>query len=546
MRNFALVSLLWFVTLFTMLGGATAQADAGYSEVLDRIRQSGQVRIGVKTDVHPFGFMNADGQPVGFEIEMAEEIANVLGVELVKVPVRTENRFQKLELGEVDILIATVGDSLARRKLATAIEPAYFQAGVTVMLRPDFKLKDWNAIRGKTICALQGAYFNRPIAERHLLTLQTYKTVRDGLLAVKDGLCDGYLYNRPVIQRFLSQPEFADFTAPFPDVLITPWAIFVAKSEGGSKLDITLGNMVAGWYRDGFIARGAEKWGVKFGADWPGPQVELWNRKNADGTYVCKRDANGRWPAECRLKEFFTSTDVSGIEAFGLNIKEQFGIDLSYVYDHYDRWQLVTGLLNTGLITMSSIICTLLLGVLGAFVVEARIPGFSWATAAIMAVLRYNPPLLMMYLLFFGVGGILLTQYHVRIPAIVVAVFCLSIYTAGIIVSALRDAADYLRKEDPLFRLRFSNLSQAIEYSRWPIKQALINGTKMSMICSAIAVPELLSATSFIMADKGNFLVMMVTLVVLYYLITAFWIWAFNVLEDVLYQGKSKAGARSR
>ena len=39
-----------------------------------------------------------------------------LGVRLVKVPVSTEARFQKLELGEVDLLLATVGDSLERQK----------------------------------------------------------------------------------------------------------------------------------------------------------------------------------------------------------------------------------------------------------------------------------------------------------------------------------------------------------------------------------------------------------------------------------------------
>ena len=37
------------------------------------------------------------------------------------------------------------------------------------MLRPDQRLKDWNAVRGKTLCALQGAYFNRPTSERYLL-----------------------------------------------------------------------------------------------------------------------------------------------------------------------------------------------------------------------------------------------------------------------------------------------------------------------------------------------------------------------------------------
>jgi polar amino acid transport system substrate-binding protein len=122
------MALLWCIV-------SSAVAEVAPSPVLAGIKESGVVRIGVKTDVEPFGHINPSGEIVGFEIDLAEDIANRLGVRLVKVPVSTEARFQKLELGEVDLLLATVGDSLERRKIATAIEPGYFETGVTVMLR---------------------------------------------------------------------------------------------------------------------------------------------------------------------------------------------------------------------------------------------------------------------------------------------------------------------------------------------------------------------------------------------------------------------------
>lgn len=542
MRNDAKWYWAWCLVLFLALGSSSADAAAKSSDVLERIRQAGQVRIGVKTDVAPFGFVNPAGETVGFEIDMANDIAKRLGVELVKRAVTTENRFQKLELDEVDILIATVGDSLDRRKVATAIEPAYFQGGVTVMLRPGRQLKDWNAIRGKSICALQGAYFNRPISERYILNLQTYKTVRDALLAVKDGQCDGFLYNRPAIQSYLKNPDYAGFSAPLPDVLISPWAIFIKKAEAGSELEMFLGDTVADWYRNGFIAEQAEKWGVKYGASWPGGELALWNRKDAKGQYVCTREPNGHWPSECRKMELVKSDDVTGLQALGIRLKESTNIDLSYVYDPYDRYQILRGLLLTLMLTLASIVGTLVVGVLGALVVDARIPVVSKGVSAAMAAMRFNPPLLMMYLLFFGIGGILMAEYNVRLPAFGIAVWCVAVYTAGIIMSALGDSVEHIRKSNPSFRLRLSTLNQTIEYSRWPIKQALINATKMSMISSAIAVPELLSATNLVMADKGNLVVMMITLVAMYYMISAFWIGAFNVLENIMYKRAINSG----
>ena len=518
--------------------GVSAQALS--SPVLSAIKESGVIRIGVKTDVEPFGLVTPSGEVVGFEIDLAKDIAQRLGVRLVKVPVSTEARFQKLELGEVDLLLATVGDSLERRKIATAIEPGYFESGVTVMLRPDQRLKDWNAVRGKTLCALQGAYFNRPTSERYLLSLQTYKTVRDALLAVNGGRCDGFLYNAPAIKNLLKKEEFKAYTAPFPEALVTPWTMFIKKAEGGKEFEQFLGNATADWYRNGMITKNAATWGVS-SSSWPADEIALWNRKEPDGNFTCSRSSSGQWPAECRRVEFVKSDDATGLRALGLALKENTGIDLSYIYDTYDRGQVAQGLAYTMVLTALSIVATLVLGVMAAMVSEARIALLSKLVHVLMSWGRLVPPLLMIYLLFFGVGGVLLSQYAVKLPALFVAVVCLAYYSASIVMNALHEAAVLLRKSEPAFQLTWRTMAQAIDYARWPIKQALINVTKMSMIASAIAIPELLSQVNLIMAEKGNLVVMMSTLLLAYYLITSFWIRAFTVLESHFYPAVQKS-----
>lgn len=518
-----------------LLSGASAVAgEADSSPVLKAIKEAGVVRVGVKTDVEPFGYINSSGEIVGFEIELAEDIAKRLGVRLIKVPVSTEVRFQKLELGQVDLLLATVGDSLERRKIATAIEPGYFESGVTVMLRPDQRIKDWNAVRGKNLCAVQGAYFNRPTSERYLLNLQTYKTVRDALLAVTGGRCDGFLYNLPAIKNLLKKAEYKGYTADLPEALVTPWTMFIRKSEGGKDFEKFLGNVTADWYRNGLINRTAENWAAT-SSSWPAAQIELWNRKQSDGKYTCDRNDKGQWTAECRRAEFVNSDDVSGLHALGLTLKESTGIDLSYVYDAYDRRQIAWGLAYTLLLTLLSIATSLSLGLVSATLSEARIPVLSRLVWFVMSLGRLIPPLLMMYFLFFAVGGLLLTKYAVKLPAIFVAVMCLSYYSAGIIMSALHEATELLRKTNPNFQLTLRMVRSVIDNARWPIKLALINVTKMSMIASAIAVPELLSQANLIMAEKGNLIVMMTTLLLVYYLITSFWIHAFALLESRFY-----------
>jgi len=518
---------------FLLLAFNVSAQQAPSSKALDEIHKRGTLRVGVKTDFRPYNWINAQGEVIGFETDLAELIAAKLGVKLQKVSITTENRFQKLELGDVDILIATVGDTASRRQIATAVEPGYGETSVNVFFRPDQAVDTWEKIRGASICALQGSYFNKPMAERYLLKLQNYKTVRDAHLALKDGQCSGFLYATPALKNTMKQPEWAGYKMPLPQALVTPLAVFIARSEHGTALDIKLGDMLADLHRTGWLIDSSKKWGIE-PTDWLLKQKELWSRQNASGQYACVRNGSGLWSAECRSTEYVSSAEVKGLQAIGLWIKEQIGIDLNFIYDPYDRTHFFQGVLYTMLLIASGVAISLMLGMAVAVAIDGKKTWASRAISAIMAYGRMTPPLLMMYLLFFGVGGWLMREHGIRIPAFPVAAFCLGYYTSGLIMSAFLEAAKHIRTYDPAFVLSYRNLSQTAEYSNWPIKQGLINLTKQTMIASAIAIPELLSASSLLIAEKGNIFLIMTVLLITFYLITNIWTKIFNYAEKKL------------
>ena len=97
---------LCFVCLVFTASAVFAEP-AKSSRTLERIRRIGVIHVGVKTDFAPFGMLNTRGESEGFEIDLAVDLARRLGVRLDKVSVSTENRYQKLEQGDVDVLIST-------------------------------------------------------------------------------------------------------------------------------------------------------------------------------------------------------------------------------------------------------------------------------------------------------------------------------------------------------------------------------------------------------------------------------------------------------
>lgn len=524
-----LLPLLLAHALLGAVGQAMAQ-ESKASPTLELIQKRGSIHVGVKSDFPPFGQLNAQAQPEGFEIDLAAEIAKQLGVKLVTINITTENRFQKLEQGAVDVLIATVGDTAERRQIATAIEPNYYAGGVTVFMRPGLRITNWQGMRGQKICATQGAYFNRPMSQRYLLDLVMYKGTRDALLALKDGRCIGFLYSSAAVQAYLKKPEWVGFTAPLPPAMVAPWAINVSRREAGTELDRKLGDMVAQWHRTGFLITTEQKWDIqpaKFLKDAKAQWLQQDDQKN----FVCQRDNAGLWLIECRNPAFVRSDEVGGLLRLGLRIQESTGLNLTFVYDNYDRSLFLRGLGYSIALMVGSIFLSLVFGASWAVLSESRVRWISPALRALAVYGRMTPPLLQMYLLFFGVGALLWSGFGIKLSAMAVAIWCLSYYTGSIIMTTLLDSADHLRVEQPQFRLTFSTLPKLVVLTSGAVKSALVNVAKQSVMTSAIAIPELISATTSIMSDHGNVNVMMNVFLLTFIALISLWMWVLDWME---------------
>jgi polar amino acid transport system substrate-binding protein len=521
--------------IFMLFAGFSATAEpVSHSKTLEQIQKKGFVQIGVKTDFPPFGMLNALGEPEGFEIDLAVDIARELGVRLVPVSITTENRFQKLEQGHVDIVIATAADTYERRQIATAIEPNYYAGGVTVFLRPEQRMTDWQAMRGQKVCATQGAYFNRPMSQRYLLDLLMYRSTRDALLALRDGRCIGFLYSSAAVQAYLKKPEWAGYKTPLPQAMVAPWAINISRKEKNTSLDHILGDLVAQWHRTGFLIEREKAWAIqpiKFLND----TQTLWSQSDGkEGRYVCQRDHDGHWSTLCRNMTFVRSDEVEGARRFGLWLQENTGMNLTFIYDTYDRTLFLKGLFYTIILMMGSVFFSLLLGSIGALLAESRLPFIAKTINCLAIYGRMTPPLLQMYMLFFGIGTILSAGMGISISAMWVAILCLSYYTGSSVMFSLMNSVDHIRVKKPDFNLNFYNLTAVVESSAGSIKIALINVVKQSVIASAIAIPELISATTSIISDQGNVNVMMNVFLLVFLILISIWIKFFDWLENTL------------
>ena len=98
-------------------GSADAQAaDSAGESTLAAVEASGVVRIGVRNDNPPMSFLDDEGEWIGFDLELAQAIADELGADLELVPVDGTTRIGFLESGQVDLSVASMNHTRSREE----------------------------------------------------------------------------------------------------------------------------------------------------------------------------------------------------------------------------------------------------------------------------------------------------------------------------------------------------------------------------------------------------------------------------------------------
>jgi polar amino acid transport system substrate-binding protein len=98
-------------------GAACAAVPFAQADGLSDITSRGVLKVAVPQDFPPFGSVGTDMKPRGLDIDMAQLIADKLGVKLVLTPVTSANRIPFLTTGKVDLVISSLGKTAEREEV---------------------------------------------------------------------------------------------------------------------------------------------------------------------------------------------------------------------------------------------------------------------------------------------------------------------------------------------------------------------------------------------------------------------------------------------
>jgi polar amino acid transport system substrate-binding protein len=241
-----------------------SQIGPGASQSLQAIRHANTIAIGVKADSKPWGYLDPQGRPIGFEIDLAYEIARRIGVQPKLTVVTSANRIQLLEQGLIDVILATMSDTPERRRVVHMVEPFYYADLTNLLVPSNTAIKKWDDVNGRKICGVQGSLYNRWLEQNYKAQVIAFAGLTETFAAFKQGLCDGVVYADQILRETTADKAiWGAYSVGLEAVNEIPWAIAVRKSEADSDLSKVLGETINEMHRTGALIAIAKKWGLE-------------------------------------------------------------------------------------------------------------------------------------------------------------------------------------------------------------------------------------------------------------------------------------------
>jgi polar amino acid transport system substrate-binding protein len=259
MKRTVLGALAVTVGLALALSASQAQAQ---NDRFMKVLKRGTLVVGVKADYKPWGFRDSSGKLVGMEIDMAQDVADALGVELKLVPVQSSNRMQFLQQGKIDLMIATMSDKANRRKVVGIPSPNYYTSGTNVLAKKG-AVSSWADLKGKPVCGKQGAFYNKQVSKKYGAKIIAFVGNAEAKQALRDGKCVAWVYDDSSIMADLASGQYDDYEMPMMTEDDNPWALAVPLDELNGIWGNFMSGMIYNWHSSGRLIDLEKKWGIQ-------------------------------------------------------------------------------------------------------------------------------------------------------------------------------------------------------------------------------------------------------------------------------------------
>jgi ABC-type amino acid transport substrate-binding protein len=259
----------WLLAALLLCAGAATQAQV--QPTLQKIRSTGVVTIGARQDALPFSYLDASKKPIGYGIEICNEIVarlktemKLAAVRVEYVPVTAASRWEIVRSGKADLECGLSVNNSERRKDAGYALP-YFFAGLRILTKATSGIKEFSDLVGKKVVTAKGAnavpILRKRIEDGRLARTQLVETptYEESFAMLEKGEADALVTIDNILYAYkatAAKPQEYIVTGDF--LVLEAVAIVLRKEDAEFKKAVD--RALAGMMIDGLVGRLYSKW----------------------------------------------------------------------------------------------------------------------------------------------------------------------------------------------------------------------------------------------------------------------------------------------
>ncbi len=178
-----------------------ADIELAKKSTLETILKRGALWVGFDSGYMPFEMTNQKGRYVGFDIDMAKEMAKAMGVKFVPINTAWDDIIPSLTTGKFDIIISGMTITQERNLKINFADP-YIIVGQTILINKKHagKIKSYKDLNDSRYIVTSQSSTTGETAVKILIPkciYKSFKTENEAASEVLNGKADAFVYDLP-------------------------------------------------------------------------------------------------------------------------------------------------------------------------------------------------------------------------------------------------------------------------------------------------------------------------------------------------------------
>ncbi|SJZ63752.1 amino acid ABC transporter substrate-binding protein [Garciella nitratireducens] len=272
-KKYIIFIILLSIISLLIFGCSSQKATQGSStqnqqdQSLEKIKEKGKFIVGLDDTFPPMGFRDKNGEIVGFDIDLAKEVAKRMGVEVEFKPIDWAGKVLSLNSGDIDVIWNGLTVTPERKK-QILFSKSYIISDQSIIVAADSDINSKSDFKGKIIAAQAGSSsYDLVTADQEIMAMikggqvKQYSKYTEALMDLSAGRIDAVIIDEAVGRYYMSQkPE--EYKMLKDNFGSQEYSIGFRMQDQAFKNEID--KILAEMIEDGTAAKISEKW---FGKD---------------------------------------------------------------------------------------------------------------------------------------------------------------------------------------------------------------------------------------------------------------------------------------